>query len=295
MSIFSPLRYPGGKGKISSYLAEVLKMNKLQGMHYAEPFAGGAGVALDLLFSENVSKIHINDIDPAIYAFWYSAVHHTDALIKRIESVEVSVENWLAARETKRNVNSSSIIDLGFATFFLNRTSQSGILNGGIIGGLDQCGDYKIDCRFNKEELIRRIQRIGFYKSRISVQNLDAQKFITDYVSPLGEDCLLYIDPPYYVKGAYLYQNHFQHDDHLRLRNFIASLKGPKWLVSYDNVEAINQLYEKYEKEAFNISYSARTYSKGKEIMIFSPGLARPIKVYSTLKEKKVMELAQDP
>jgi DNA adenine methylase len=269
-------------------------MNKMEGMHYAEPFAGGAGIALELLFSELVSKIHINDIDLSIYAFWHSAVHQTDALIERIKKVDVSVENWLAARETKRNASSSNLLDLGFATFFLNRTNKSGILNGGIIGGLNQTGDYKIDCRFNKAELIRRIQRIGFYKSRISIQNLDATKFMTDHVSPLGEACLLYIDPPYYIKGAYLYQNHFDHDDHLRLRNFIEALRGPKWLVSYDNVDSINQIYERYEKEPFDISYSARTYSKGKEVMIFCDGLLRPKKIYSTLKEKRILEATQN-
>jgi len=289
MNNFSPLRYPGGKGKLASYLAELLPLNGLEGAHYAEPFAGGAAVALELLFLERVHHIHINDIDPCIYAFWHSAVYNTEALIEKISKTEISVETWLAAREVKRNPMSYSTLDLGFSTFFLSRTNRSGILNGGIIGGLNQEGEWKIDCRFNKEELISRIRRIGFFRSRISVRNLDASKFLTEYIDAIRHQCFLYIDPPYYVKGAYLYENHYSHEDHAQLAKIVSGVKRHKWVVSYDNVEQIREIYRDYEQEQFDINYSARSYARGTEVMIFSKSLNRPRKIYCSAKERKAL------
>lgn len=292
MSNFSPLRYPGGKGKLAPYLAEIVELNGLGGGHYAEPYAGGSAVALDLLFSERVRHIHINDIDACVYAFWYSTVHYTDELIDRIMSVEISVETWLAAREVKRSPASHSVLDLGFATFFLSRTNRSGILNGGVIGGLRQDGAWKIGCRFNKDDLISRIRRVGFYRSRISVCNMDAALFVRNYVADLPDKSFLYIDPPYYVKGAYLYQNHYDHDDHddhVALSRVVAGIDAKKWIVSYDNAEQISLMYQDFEQEVFSIDYSARSYAKGSEIMIYSPNLARPPAVYCSQKERKLL------
>lgn len=164
MNRFSPLRYPGGKGKLAPYLSEVISLNNLEGGHYVEPFVGGAAVALQLLFSERVRHIHINDLDPCVYAFWHSVVYETDSMVARIRETKITVDSWLAAREVKRDWASHSLLDLGFSTFFLSRTNRSGILNGGIIGGLKQTGPWKIDCRFNKDDLISRIRRIGFFK-----------------------------------------------------------------------------------------------------------------------------------
>jgi DNA adenine methylase len=289
MNRFSPLRYPGGKGKLAPYLTEIITRNGLEMGHYAEPFAGGAAVALDLLFSERVRHIHINDIDPCVYAFWHSVVHNMEAMIERIEVADISIETWLAARETKRKAGSQDLLDLGFATFFLSRTNRSGILNGGVIGGLAQEGAWKIDCRFNKEELISRIRRIGFYKSRISVCNMDASLFLSDYVPDILESKLLYIDPPYYVKGALLYQNHYKHADHLELSKLVANLEKCCWVVSYDNVEPIAEMYSSFDQEIFSIDYTARTYAKGTEIMVFSPELNRPAAVYCNERERRMV------
>ncbi|KAB2757954.1 DNA adenine methylase [Brucella anthropi] len=292
MTNFSPLRYPGGKGKLAPYVETVLQMNGLEGGHYAEPFAGGSAVALSLLFSERVKHIHINDLDWAVYAFWEAATKHTEALIQKIAETDVTVDNWLTQREIKKDAASFDLIEAGFATFFLNRTNRSGILNGGMIGGLAQDGTWKLDCRYNKDELIRRIQRIGLYRSRITVTNLDATDFLNDHISNVSQYCLIYIDPPYYVKGAYLYQNHFNHDDHVRLSEFIKSIQKHKWIVSYDNVEQIKRIYADCEQEDFSIGYSARNYSQGAEVMIFGPDLKRPGNVFSNKIEYRAFKKA---
>jgi DNA adenine methylase len=290
MNVYSPLRYPGGKGKLAPYLAEIITLNNLEGGHYAEPFAGGAAVALELLFCERVSHIHINDIDPSIFAFWYSVVHNTNAFLDRVVETHITIDSWMEAKEIRRNPAAYSMLDLGFATFFLSRTNRSGILNGGMIGGHSQSGEWKIDCRFNKEELISRVRRIGFFRSRISVCNLDAVKFLKTYATKIPGKCFLYIDPPYYVKGAYLYQNHFLHDDHVRLAKIVSNVKRHKWIVSYDNVEQIRNIYSSNEQEQFDINYSARSYARGSEVMVFSNGLVKPTRIYCSEKERKILQ-----
>jgi len=245
-----------------------------------------------LLFSERVRHIHINDIDPCVYAFWHSAVHETDAMITLIQNAQVTIESWLAAREIKRHWNAHSTLELGFATFFLSRTNRSGILNGGVIGGLKQEGAWKIDCRFNKEELISRIRRIGFFRSRISVCNIDALDFLSDYLSEVPKNCLLYIDPPYYDKGAYLYQNHYQHADHAQLSAAVSGITNRKWIVSYDNCSEISQLYCGFDQQTFSIDYTARAYAKGTELMVFSKNLLRPEKIYCSEKERRLIAAA---
>lgn len=282
MANHSPLRYPGGKGKLANYMANILELNGLEGGHYAEPFAGGAAVALDLLFSERVKHIHINDLDWSVYAFWKAVVDYNDEFIEKILATEVSLETWKNARDIKRSASEYSVIEAGFATFFLNRTNRSGILNGGVIGGLAQEGDWKIDCRFNKAKLVERIKRIGIFASRISVTNQDASEFLVCLGKAADQKCLVYIDPPYYVKGAYLYQNHFDHEDHVSLAKVVQKIAGPSWLVSYDNVEQIRRIYKDNEQEQFSIGYSARNYGKGSEVMIFGPDLQRPGRVYTS-------------
>jgi DNA adenine methylase len=285
MTNYSPLRYPGGKGKIAPYVAALLQMNGLEGCHYAEPFAGGAAVALDLLFSERVKHIHINDLDWTIYAFWKAVLDHTVEFIEKIQSTPVSIETWLAARDISHNPQKYNILDVGFSTFFLNRTNRSGILNGGVIGGISQKGRWKIDCRFNKDDLTQRIKRIGMYKTRITVTNLDASDFILKYTPKIKPRSLIYIDPPYYVKGAFLYQNHFVHSDHVCLANSVRSIKRHAWFVSYDNVKQIRRIYNDFEQETFNIGYSARNYNKGEEVIIFKPGLKRPQRIFANKTE----------
>lgn len=284
MANYTPLRYPGGKGRFADYIAELIELNGISGGHYVEPFAGGAGVALALLFSEHVKHIHINDIDRNIYSFWYSVLNNTDELCKLIHDTQVTVDVWLQQREVKRNPDQASALELGFATFFLNRTNRSGILNGGIIGGLDQTGNWKIDARYNKEGLVRRIEKIALFSGRISLTDKDTCDFIVEDLPSIKQHSLIYFDPPYYVKGGQLYQNHFKHEDHEKLAKHIASIKNHKWLVSYDNVPEIKDLYKEFRQEEFSLSYSARSYRKGNEVMIFKDGLTCPEEVYTKRK-----------
>ena len=174
----SPLRYPGGKSCLYGLMASILHLNNMNRRDYAEPYAGGCGLALALLYGGHVADIHINDIDPSIWAFWHCVLERSDDLVAKIIGTPVTVDEWLKQREIHRKQDITDNLELGFSTFFLNRTNRSGIIKGaGVIGGLNQSGNYKIDCRYNVDELIRRIRRIKKYKDRIHLTNLDALFF----------------------------------------------------------------------------------------------------------------------
>lgn len=274
---FTPLRYPGGKGKLAPYIKSVMKANGLQDGEYIEPYAGGAAVALELLFHEYVSRIHINDISKPIYSFWNSVLRHTEDLCRLVTDTPLTVEAWDLQKRVLANQDQHDEITLGFAMFFLNRTNRSGILNGGIIGGRDQAGPWKIDARFNARELVHRIVSIASMRSRIHVTCRDALKFLRSGVSRWPEKALIYLDPPYYEKGRELYYDFYQNEDHKRVARFITeSVNRQRWIVSYDNVSAIRDLYEGAQYVTYDIGYSARSSRQGSEIMFFSESLRVP-------------------
>lgn len=275
-NFYSPLRYPGGKGKLSFYIRLLIENNFLTGGHYIEPYAGGSSVALSMLFNEYSSEIHINDIDYNIFCFWDSVINSNDLLCEMIEKTELSIENWKIQKSIQASPRNFKRIEVGFSTFFLNRTNRSGILNAGVIGGKKQLGYWKMNARFNKPELILRIQRIARYKDRINLYNLDAIDFINSIKTKLPYKSFYYFDPPYYKKGKELYLNYYNHSDHIKIANHIHSLNESFWLVSYDNDENINKLYSKYRQKVYDLNYHAGKASVGSEILVFSDKLIIP-------------------
>lgn len=271
---YSPLRYPGGKNKLAKFVKAVIDQNSLRGGVYLEPYAGGAAIALSLLFSEYVEKIHINDIDKAIYSFWYSVVNSKDELCDKIENVDLCVDEW----KNQRSIYSSSsdILELGFSAFYLNRVNRSGIITGGLIGGKNQEGEWKMDVRFNRSDLIRRIEKINRYKHRIELSNMDAELFMKEKDSDEIEKSLLFIDPPYYVKGKRaLYANYYSDGDHKRVSRVIKALKS-RWLLTYDNVEEIRDIYRGESSCEYGISYTVQEKYIGKEILFYSSSVNMP-------------------
>jgi DNA adenine methylase len=270
MTFYSPLRYPGGKGKMSSYFKKVFKENSLTGGTYVEPYTGGGGVALSLLMEGHASKIIINDIDRSIYAFWYSVLNKTKQFCDLMEKTPITIEEWSRQKDIQKNKKKESLLKLGFSTFFLNRTNRSGILGGGVIGGLKQEGDWKIHCRYNKKTLIERIKKIASYKKRICLYNLDAVKLINLLKKELPDKTLFYLDPPYYGKGKELYLNYYTDDDHRKISKTISKVEKQKWLMTYDDTELIKELYGEYRQLGYLLTYTAAKPKKGKELMIFS-------------------------
>lgn len=285
---YSPLRYPGGKNKLSAFIAKICIENKVNG-HYVEPYSGGASVALFLLIEGFVKKITINDKDRSIYAFWYCVLNKTNELCNLIENAELTVEEWKRQKKIQSNKNKANLLDLGFSTFFLNRTNRSGIINGGIMGGNEQNGNYTIDCRFNKTELIERIKKIAKHKKNIRLYKKDAIKLIDKIQSEANDDnVVFYFDPPYYLKASTLYMNHYEDKNHKKVSDKIKAIQNIKWIVSYDNVPEIQKLYSECHKKEFSFKHTAYESRTGKEIIFFSDNLKQPkIKNYNPTKFKK--------
>lgn len=284
MYAVSPLRYPGAKWRLEKFVHSVLVANKLEGGHYAEPFAGGASLAISLLLQNYVSEIHLNDLDKSIYSFWQSALNHTNELIELISTTPVTIDTWNEQKLVQLNKNIATPLELGFSTFFLNRTNRSGILTAGVIGGKNQAGNWKIDARFNKENLIFRILRIAEKKDSIHIYNLDAVDFLKKCNTELPEKSFVYLDPPYFVKGQELYMNFYNQDDHFHLSNFVLEELNKPWMVSYDDVPEIKSLYSKAHatEEPYLLPYSASKERKGKEIFFLSPNLDTETKLIHT-------------
>ncbi|MEO7904180.1 MAG: DNA adenine methylase [Candidatus Saccharimonadales bacterium] len=267
--LLTPLRYPGGKTCLFEFFDEVIKTHGWKDTTYIEPYAGGAGAAISLLLLEKVQHIVINDYDPAIYSFWYAVTNHNVEFIELINSTPISIEQWEKQKKIYKAANTSDRLSLGFATFFLNRTNRSGILNAGPIGGKQQLGDWKIDARYNKQKLIEKIKLIGLYSDRITVSNEDGSDIIERYAD--DPKSFFYVDPPYFVKGADLYLNAFKLKDHQKLSDALNKHNNVKWLLSYDNEKEILDLYPRMKYRTFDLKYSAHHNSKiGSELMILS-------------------------
>lgn len=285
---YSPLRYPGGKNKLSAFIAKICVDNNING-HYVEPYSGGASVALFLLMEGYVQRITINDRDRSIYAFWHSVLNKTKHLCELIENAELSIEEWRRQKEVQLNKKKADLLELGFSTFYLNRTNRSGIINAGVMGGIEQNGNYLMDCRFNKSDLIQRIKKIAKNKKNIRLYKKDAIKLIDKIQQEaVNDNVVFYFDPPYYLKASTLYMNHYENKNHKKVSDKIKSIENIKWIVSYDNVPQIQKLYADCSRKEFSFKHTAYKSRMGKEVLFFSNNLTEPeIENYDPIKFKK--------
>lgn len=265
----SPLRYPGGKAKLFPLVKQIIYDNGLVGSNYLELYAGGSGLALSLLFNELVANIEINDLDRSIYAFWKSVIHNNEKFIEAIERIPVTMESWNAQKNIQKNKKTASLFQLGVSTFFLNRTNVSGILKGGVIGGRGQKGKYKINARFNKKELLGRLEKIGKFSDRIRVSNKDAMEILSANLASK----LVYLDPPYVKKSKALYMNTYDMSDHQAIARKLAKDSGFLWILSYDKDPLIDQLYRSSKNKIIHKMAYGTSNKIGSEQIYFHPKL----------------------
>lgn len=270
----SPLRYPGGKFKLYKFISRLVANNHCS--TYIEPFAGGSAISLALLFEGVVKRVMINDYDFSIFCFWDSVLNRTDDLIKLIQVTPVTIDEWHRQKSIREKIYDNDPLKVGFSTFFLNRTNRSGIIDkAGPIGGQEQNGNYSIECRFNKEDLIERIIKISKYKDAIRLYNMDAMDFIEAEITKT-RNSFTFFDPPYYKKGRGLYTNFYNHGDHENLAKTIGSLmSNRKWIVTYDTATEIKEMYSNYDFLTFNLSYTLQEKKSGSEYMFFSRKISR--------------------
>lgn len=273
---YSPLRYPGGKGKLTPLIELMIDKSGHRGGTYIEPFAGGAGVAIELLEKGVVSEIVLNDLDKGIYSFWRAILEETDRFLEQINRVPLTIDEWKKQRSICLGNNKKYSFELGFATFYMNRTNRSGIIKGGVMGGIEQAGSWKLDARFNRQTLRSRIEKIAENKAKIHLYNKDIKAFLENYVPKYEKAALIYFDPPYFKQGKQLYLNFFDYDDHVRLEKLIGDTVKCDWLMTYDDEPEIEKIYERYCIKRIELNYSAARKRKAKELIIFESDLMIP-------------------
>lgn len=274
---YTPLRYPGGKNILSGFLRDLIRLNDMRDPVYAEPYCGGAGAAVNLLLNEHVSEIYLNDVDPAVYAFWRTCLFQTDDLCRRVERATLTITEWRRQRAVLDQRWGQRIGDLGFATLYLNRVNRSGILRGGVIGGFDQTGPWGMDARFNRSDLVNKIRQLARFRRRIHVSRLDADEFLQKHQAIIGSpNSLTYVDPPYVKQGSSLYLDHYDDEDHARIAKRLVAAKAMNWVVSYDNCELVRRLYKACTQVTYSLSYSAHQHRTGEEVIILSKSLTAP-------------------
>lgn len=276
----SPLRYPGGKAALAGFFADLFQQMRLQDVCYVEPYAGGAGAGIALLREGLIDHLIINDIDPAVHAFWLSVMTHNSEFIELVETTPLTIPQWRKQRRIYQAGDVSDPLRLGFAFFYLNRTNRSGILNAGVIGGQAQQGRYRIDARFNRTTLTERLKAIGALAHRITVTDLDGRTTITNHAA--DPHVFFYIDPPYVEAGGQLYLNAFDGRDHIALAKIINTIDVAHWLVTYDVAPLIEHLYRDQAQCLLELTYSARHPGRAHELLIASPQVAAVIRNFQT-------------
>lgn len=276
MMNYSPLRYPGGKARLSPFIKLLIEKTAIQNPVYIEPYAGGAGVALSLLIDDVVDEIVINDYDKAIYSMWRAILEDTEDFIRLIENTPVNVDEWHNQKAIYLERNKKYSVELGFSAFFLNRTNRSGIIsNAGPIGGFDQTGNYAIGVRYNSTDLVERVREIAKHKDKIHLYNKDAKSLIANYLPKYEGRAFVYFDPPYYNKGKVLYKNFYTATDHKDIFTLIRELKCP-WVVTYDDVPEIRKLYSEYSAKLYDLTYSLANSGTKSELMFVSDNALWP-------------------
>ena len=273
---FSPLRYPGGKSSMAPFLAALMETNGLTGSVFAEPFAGGAGAAIKLLYTGAASHLAINDADRAISDFWLAVLSETNTFLDVLWDTQVTVKEWRRQYAIWEHPEDHDLVSRGFATFFLNRTNRSGILRGRPIGGMEQQGNYPITARYNKEGLEQRIKRIALWRGRISVSNLDALEFLEAVVTRKRPP-FIFLDPPYVHQGRHLYLNAYRQEHHARLAHWLKAHPGLPWVLTYDDNPTIHELYSWCTVRQVPLRYSAQIKRIAKELLILPPWLRAPV------------------
>ena len=272
----SPLRYPGGKSRISNFMEDLVLLNNLENSTLYEMYAGGAGASLNLLFNGMVSSIVLNDLDYHIYAFWHSIIFRTEEFIEKIETTNIDMDSWRIQKEIYLAYEDYDILEVGFSSFFLNRCNRSGVFNAGPIGGQNQTGNYKIDVRFNKKNLIDRIESIAEKQDQITITNRESIEFLRELFKENNEGVFVFLDPPYYVQGENLYFNFYKDENHLALSSLLKENNNKNWFLTYDNSDRIKELYLNQKAAYLPMTYTLQDKKKSKEVMIFSDALHLP-------------------
>jgi DNA adenine methylase len=277
----SPLRYPGGKQLLAPYVAGVIEENFLTGCSFYEPFAGGSAVSLELLRLGYINTTTLLERDPLIYAFWWCVCNQFDDFLAAIRAAKVDLDTWnslLPLREVDNPQKTEySLLQLGVAGLFFNRTNFSGVMGAGPIGGLSQKSKYKIDCRFNKDSITASLNALRPLAARIKIEFADSLQWLSENSSRLNpQESFVYVDPPYYGQGKKLYRHFFNDEQHKTLAELLTKASYP-WLLSYDDAPFVRELYANAKLQPIYLDYRVKSSRLAQEIVLSNLEIPPPV------------------
>lgn len=229
---------------------------------------------MELLLTNKVNSVILNDLDPSIYSIWFAILHDTDKLIDVVQSMHITMDEWYHHKDIYSKLKDIPVYDfrLAVSALFLNRTNRGGIITGGPIGGHEQKSKYSLDCRFNKASIVKKIYAIAEQRHRIRLYMSDAKDLINDVLLQENpEQLFTFFDPPYYKQGQALYKNAFNHEDHVALAASIKTMDEYKWITTYDEYPEIQSIYSEYRLFTYKLRYSVNQFRKANEYLFASP------------------------
>lgn len=252
----SPFRYPGGKGRLMDSLMPLLKPILDSTMGFADVFVGGGSVVLNVAKEYPDKDLYINDKDPRLAYFWkIVASDHVDDLISRLD-ITPTVDMFFKLRDTKPK----SEVDYAFHGIFFNKTSFSGILDAGPIGGKGQTSKYSVGCRYNPPALIKKIEVCHqLLNGRTQVDCKDFRANLVAY----DPNVAIFLDPPYFEQGSGLYTEQFTDKEYIEMEKFLS--KRNNWVLTIDDCQTIRDLFGKYNVSEVPAKYSINSKPKKKK------------------------------
>ncbi|KQY83610.1 hypothetical protein ASD24_29680 [Paenibacillus sp. Root52] len=242
----SPLRYPGGKGKIADRLLLSMRPEQLETL--ISVFAGGASVELALLEAKQIKNLILNDLDYGIFSLFTLIKYQPEDLIQRLKSSDPNHDDFFINREIiKNDYKGMDVMDAAWAMLIVNRLAYSGIYSANPLGGRKGTKEQLLS-RFNRDALCKRITQIHQMSERIQVHQQNAVEFIEEHM--WHDHSTIYIDPPYYQQGHALYRHFYTEERHIEVAELIDSIyeefPNVDFIVTYDNHSFIRDLYYKY-------------------------------------------------
>jgi len=260
------LRYPGGKSKLLPRIRPYLDPLLERADEFHDVFAGGASVALDVARRCPRMRIFLNDLDPDVSALWSLCVDGSDEEVARLFKLidqELTIELFRKLQAEK----SSNLVERAYRCIFINRTTRSGMLNAGPIGGKQQNGRYRIGERYRPNELKAAFAAArSSLRGRTTVSCVNALQYLK-WDFPDG--AVLYLDPPYVKAGVSLYPVWMSVSEHDALVEILKEKKN--WVLSYDCCDEVRQRYSWASMAAVPTRYSINTSRATREEYIITP------------------------
>lgn len=257
---------------MSAFLKEYMKkLDPTLEKVIAEPYCGGAGAALILLADGDADMVVLNDADLRVYSAWLAMLEEPERFVAKLSNVRLDIAEWLYHRDLVDGYSGSEYdFEVGFSTFYMNRTTRSGIiLNAGPIGGYDQRGKWKLDARFNVQRLTNQVLWLATNRHRIRLSNFDGLSFIDrERRMPAADNTLFFIDPPYVKAGGRLYYDGMSEAKHIALSDLLTTGNIRHWILTYDDAPLIRQLYRSQKCSNISVNYSLQSKRLENEILV---------------------------